>query len=188
MDYLPIALSGACRRVDHVSVHRVQDAGTRRLPLQQKVGAGLDKATFNERVHAGSVRHVGLPESAQALAAAFGWQAVELKETLEPIIAEKAVASGLGEIAPGFVAGIRQTLTATVGGREVISFTLEMAVGLPDPRDEIQLSGQPDVRMVIPGGLHGDVATAAIVCNAMKHIGEAKAGLRVMAEMPPLHP
>jgi len=36
MDYLPLVLSGVVRRIDSVTVHRVQDAGLRRLPLQRK--------------------------------------------------------------------------------------------------------------------------------------------------------
>ncbi|MDE3077305.1 MAG: dihydrodipicolinate reductase, partial [Chloroflexota bacterium] len=188
MDYLPIVLSGAARRVDHVGVHRVQDAGVRRLPLQEKVGAGLDRPAFEQRVRAGTVRHVGLPESAYALAAAFGWSLSELRESIEPVLADRPTPSGLGEIQPGRVTGVRQMATGLVNGREVISLILEMAVGLPDPRDEIALSGDPNLRLVIPGGLHGDVATAAIVVNAISRVVEAQPGLRVMADLPPPHP
>ena len=42
MDALPIALSAVCERVDRIEVHRVQDARIRRLPFQQKIGAGAD--------------------------------------------------------------------------------------------------------------------------------------------------
>ena len=34
----------------------------------------------------------------------------------------------------------------------------------------------------------GDVAAAAIVVNAIPHLARAKPGLRVMADLPPLHP
>jgi 2,4-diaminopentanoate dehydrogenase len=188
MDYLPVALSGASRRVDHVRVHRVQDAATRRLPLQQKVGAGLDPAAFEERVRAGTVRHVGLSESAQALAAAFGWTLTGLRESIEPILAERRTASGLGDIGPGRVAGVRQVATGVVGDREVLTLILEMAIGLPEPRDEVALTGDPDLRMIIPGGLHGDVATAAMVVNSMPRILRSTPGLIVMADLPPPHP
>jgi 2,4-diaminopentanoate dehydrogenase len=43
MDVLPIALTAVCERVETVTVHRVQDARTRRLPFQQKIGAGLTR-------------------------------------------------------------------------------------------------------------------------------------------------
>src|SRR5215831_21389759 len=41
MDALPIALSAVCERVDRLTVSRIQDARIRRLPFQQKIGAGL---------------------------------------------------------------------------------------------------------------------------------------------------
>ena len=63
-----------------------------------------------------------------------------------------------------------------------------MAVGRPDPRDEVVLSGDPDVSMAIPGGLHGDVATAAVVVNAIPLVARAAPGLRVMSELPPPRP
>lgn len=188
MDYLPVVLSGASRRVDHVRIHRVQDASTRRLPLQRKVGAGLDRSTFDEQVRAGTVRHVGLSESAQALADTFGWTLTELREEIQPILAERSTPSGLGDIAPGRVTGVRQVATGFTHDREVLTLILEMAVGLRDPQDEITLTGDPDLRMVIPGGLHGDVATAAIVVNAMARILRTAPGLATMANLPPPHP
>ena len=46
MDALPIALTAVCERVDRIEVHRVQDARVRRLPFQQKIGAGLTREQF----------------------------------------------------------------------------------------------------------------------------------------------
>src|SRR5204862_2134910 len=63
MDALPIALTAVCERVDRVIVHRIQDARIRRLPFQQKIGAGLTTEQFQRKVEDGSVRHVGLTES-----------------------------------------------------------------------------------------------------------------------------
>src|SRR4051795_3814575 len=63
MDALPITLTGVCERVDRIEVARVQDARIRRLPFQQKIGAGLTREQFMEKVKAGTVRHVGLAES-----------------------------------------------------------------------------------------------------------------------------
>jgi 4-hydroxy-tetrahydrodipicolinate reductase len=86
------------------------------------------------------------------------------------------------------VTGIRQRVVAGAGDREVLSLTLEMAVGLDDPRDEIELTGEPALRMVIPGGIHGDVATAAVAVNAVERLLDAEPGLRTMADLPPVHP
>jgi len=58
MDALPITLSGACERVDAIRIDRIQDASTRRLPFQKKIGSGLTVQQFQEKVNAGTVRHV----------------------------------------------------------------------------------------------------------------------------------
>jgi hypothetical protein len=166
----------------------VQDAGVRRLPLQRKVGAGLALDAFEELVRGGAVRHLGLRESAHAVADAFGWELTELRDEIAPVVAERPTPSDLGEIGPGQALGVWQRATGFVDGRKVVELTLEMAVGLADTRDEIALRGDPDVEMVIPGGLHGDVATAAVVVNAIPLLTTAAPGLRVMAELPPPHP
>ena len=49
MDALPIALTGVCERVDRIQVQRIQDARIRRLPFQQKIGAGLTREQFAGR-------------------------------------------------------------------------------------------------------------------------------------------
>lgn len=188
MDYFAVVLSAASRRVDHVAVHRVQEAGTRRLPLQRKVGAGMTVEEFEARVQAGGFGHRGLPESAQMVAAAMGWSLTEIVETLDPAIAERPTPSGLGEIAPGLVTGIHQVVRGSVDGREVVSLVLDMAVGLDEPRDEVRLTGDPDVSLVVPGGLHGDVATAAMVVNSLRLVADAPPGLRVMTDLAPPHP
>ena len=50
MDALPIALTAVCERVDRVVVNRIQDARIRRLPFQQKIGAGLTTEQFQKKV------------------------------------------------------------------------------------------------------------------------------------------
>ena len=62
MDALPVMLTGVCERVDAIRVDRVQDARSRRLPFQKKIGSGLTVEQFQDKVKAGTVRHVGLTE------------------------------------------------------------------------------------------------------------------------------
>ena len=64
MDTLALALTAPCAAVRRVSVTRVVDAGARRLPLQRRVGAGLNLGQFRRAVTEGTVRHVGLVEPA----------------------------------------------------------------------------------------------------------------------------
>lgn len=188
MDYLPVVLSGAAKRVDSVRVHRVQDAGLRREPLQAKVGAGITAEEFWRRTAAGSMGHVGLTESAQAVAAALGWDATHTTETIEPVVAEVATPSALGTIEPGRIAGIDQLARVTVEGVERVRLHLRMAVGIGPSQDDVWLTGDPDLHLTVPGGLHGDLATAATLVNTIGSIRLAEPGLRVMSELRPPRP
>jgi len=141
MDYLPVVLSGAAKRVDSVRVHRVQDAGLRRRPLQAKVGAGISREEFDARVAAGSMGHVGLTESAQAVAAALGWEATGTTESIEPVVAESATESAFGTIEPGRITGIDQVAVVVDDGVERVRLHLQMAVGIGPSRDDVWLTG-----------------------------------------------
>jgi 4-hydroxy-tetrahydrodipicolinate reductase len=188
MDYLPMTVSAVARRVDRVVVHRRQDASARRLPLQRKIGAGLTAEVFAQRSDRHSIGHVGLRESGSALAAAFGWTVGRCDESIEPVLSTEHLATDVGDIEAGDVTGIRQTLEAYEGERHVVSLSLEMAIGLAEPADEIWLYGEPDIHLLVPGGLHGDIGTASIVVNAIPSLLRAEPGLRVMRDLPPMTP
>jgi 4-hydroxy-tetrahydrodipicolinate reductase len=188
MDYLPVVLAGATKQVDSVRVHRVQDAGRRREPLQAKVGAGITTDEFDRRVAAGTMGHVGLTESAQAVAAALGWDPTGTTETIQPVVAEVATESAFGIIEPGRIAGIDQVAVVTVDGVERVRLHLQMAVGIGPSQDDIRLTGDPDLHLCVPGGLHGDLVTAAALVNTIGSIRHAEAGLRVMSELRPPRP
>ncbi len=108
MDALPITLTGICERVDSIRVDRIQDARTRRLPFQQKIGSGLTKEQFAQKVKDGSVRHVGLAESVTMIADAMGWKLDKVVDEIHPKIADKAVESDLIAVDPGYVCGLIQ--------------------------------------------------------------------------------
>ena len=89
MDALPITLTGVCERVDAIRVDRIQDARIRRLPFQQKIGAGLTREQFQKKVDDGSVRHVGLTESISMIADALGWKLDAITDEIQPKIADR---------------------------------------------------------------------------------------------------
>ncbi|MBW2091986.1 MAG: dihydrodipicolinate reductase, partial [Deltaproteobacteria bacterium] len=72
MDTFPIVTTGVCQDVEHIKVVRIQDARSRRLPFQKKIGAGCTPEEFDELKKAGTLRHVGLEESTNMIAAAMG--------------------------------------------------------------------------------------------------------------------
>ena len=93
MDALPITLTGVCERVDSIRVDRIQDARVRRLPFQQKIGAGLTREQFQKKVDDASVRHVGLAESVSMIADAMGWKLDRITDEIHPKIATATVSS-----------------------------------------------------------------------------------------------
>jgi len=44
--------------------------------------------------------------------------------------------------------------------------------------------GHPNISLVIPGGSHGDIATASVVVNSIPVILDASAGLRTARDLP----
>lgn len=187
MDALPLMLTAPCASVHAVRVLRVVDAARRRGPLQRKVGAGLTAEEFEARVREGSVRHVGLPESLHMLATRLGWELDHMDDTIGAVLADNTITTEFVDVAAGRVAGVRQVARGFVGDNEVLRLELRMYVGAPDPQDTIEIDGDPPVRMTIGGGLHGDVATAAIVVNAAPSVIDAPPGLASMADIPLVH-
>jgi 4-hydroxy-tetrahydrodipicolinate reductase len=187
MDTLPLTMTAVCQSVEHVSVLRVQEAGNRRLPLQLKVGAGMTVDEFRRQAEAGTVRHVGLTESARMIAATLGWALDGIDDTIDPVIATQTVRSQYLEVPAGGVTGVHQVLSARSGGREVIRLDLRMHLGTDNPRDEVEIRGAPPLHVVVQGGLLGDPATAAIVINAIPRVLEARPGLLTMRDIPVVH-
>ena len=184
MDKLVATLSTVSQRVESVRVVRIVDAARRRLPLQKKVGAGMSVEEFRAQVAAGVIKHHGLPESVALVADALGLSVDEITETIEPVVAGETVRTEFLEVASGQAAGVHQVALGGAGGVEKIRMELQMYVGARDPRDEIELRGKPDISLTIPGGTHGDIATASIVVNTIPAILDAPAGLRTVRDLP----
>jgi 4-hydroxy-tetrahydrodipicolinate reductase len=184
MDALPIALTGVCERVDALRVDRVQDARIRRLPFQQKIGAGLTREQFQRKVDDGSVRHVGLAESVSMIADALGWKLDRITDEIRPRMATETVASEYLAVDPGYVCGIEQDGIGYRNGTPAITLHMEAYLGAPESYDAVEVTGSPALRMKIAGGVHGDIATAAIVVNSLPKILEVAPGLHTMRDMP----
>ena len=184
MDFLPTVLTGLCQHIEKVEVWRVQDASVRRIPFQQKIGAGLTPEEFEAKKKAGTVRHVGLPESVDFIAERLGWKLDRNTESLEPIIAAKTLDTGFKPISKGMVSGVQQVGRGFVGEREVITLNFRAAVGEPESYDQIHIDGQPKIQSRITGGVNGDIATCAITLNAARSILQTGPGLKTMPQIP----
>ncbi len=184
MDALPITLTGVCERVDAIRVDRIQDARIRRLPFQQKIGAGLTREQFQKKVDDASVRHVGLTESISMIADALGWKLDRITDEIQPKIATETVASEFLAVEPGYVCGIVQDGIGYRDGQPVITLHMEAYLGAPESYDAVEITGSPALKMKMAGGVHGDVATASIVVNSLSKILDAPPGLHTMRDMP----
>lgn len=184
MDFLPTVLTGLCQNVKRVEVWRVQDASVRRVPFQQKIGAGLTLEEFEIKKKAGTLRHVGLPESVDFIAGRLGWKLDRNTESLEPVIADEEIRSGYKPISKGMTCGVHQVGRGFVGDREVITLNFRAAVGEPESYDQVHIDGEPGIQSRIAGGVNGDIATCAITLNAVRSVLQASPGLKTMGDIP----
>src|SRR5262249_16755080 len=102
MDALPIMLTSVCERVDRVTVTRIQDARMRRLPFQQKIGAGLNTEQFQRKLEEGAVRHVGLTESVAMIADSLGWPLDRITDDVQAKLASVTISSEHLAVDPGY--------------------------------------------------------------------------------------
>jgi hypothetical protein len=183
MDALPIALSAVCERVDRIEVKRCQDARVRRLPFQQKIGAGLRLEEFARKVGDGSVRHVGFTESIQMIADAMGWRLDRITDDVEAKIAKKPVTSEWLSVKTGQVCGIVQKGVGYVKDAPLVTLQLEAYLGAPESYESVLIEGSPRIYSKIEGGIHGDIATASMTVNSIPAVLDAEPGLRTMRDM-----
>lgn len=184
MDALPIMLTSVCERVDRIVVNRIQDARIRRLPFQQKIGAGLTTEQFQKKVDDGSVRHVGLTESIAMIADALGWTLDRITDDIQPKLAAVTISSEFLAVDPGYVCGIIQDGVGYRKGEPVIRLHMEAYLGAPETYDSVDIEGSPRLSVKAPGGIHGDVATVSLVVNTIPKILAAGPGLHTMRDLP----
>lgn len=184
MDKLPLTVTAVCQEVKSVEIVRIQNASTRREPLQRKVGAGMTPDEFRAAVGAGRIKHMGLKESLILVGSGLGVEFESVSdEKIEPILAEREITTQYLTVAPGQVAGVHQTIYGK--GRIDVSLELRMYVGAEDAAsDRVIVRGVPDVEMVIKDGVHGDRATAAMVVNSIPRIVQARPGVLTMDDIP----
>ena len=180
MDAWPLFMTGVCQEITHIKAVRIQDAARRRIPFQKKIGAGTSPEAFAKRVDSGTLRHVGIAESIGMIAAGVGWELDKITETIEPVIADKEVRSDFVTVKPGQAAGVKQVGHGYQNADELVTLEFQAYLGAEDPHDAVYIKGTPDMEVVIKGGLHGDIATAAMAVNAIPRVVESPPGFMTM--------
>ncbi len=184
MDRLPATLGAVCGRIDRVRVVRVVDSRTRRVQLQRKTGAGMNEEEFDRGVDDGTIGHVGLMESAALAALGVGLEVDEVDESIDPVEAEEDMQGEGFRVPRGGIVGIKQVARAFHDGKEVANLDLTIALGAPQPHDEIELEGDPGIRVTIPGGTPGDRATSWTVVHAAPLVHGSEPGLISVLDLP----
>jgi len=185
MDELPALLMKASRDIRSVRVERVQDASTRRSQFQKKIGAGLTPEEFEAAREAGTLRHVGLKESAWLLARSLGETLTDFTETIEPVEAEEALLlPNAIPVAAHQARGVRQ-IGHGKAGKVKIELDFLAAIGEEKSFDRITIEGTPRIESTIEGGVNGDAGTVAVLLSAMKMVSKSsKIGLLSMTDLP----
>lgn len=166
MDRLPAFLAQVCTHPQRVVVRRIVDVAKRRPQLQRKMGVGMTREEYEAELAESRLGHVGLPQSLAFLAASLGMKLSHITETTTPILGED-----------GRVRGTEQVASGWEGQWERLRLELRMAMGEPSPCDEVEMEAEPSLRLVIPGGVAGDEATAAVMVNTATWVAALPPGV-----------
>lgn len=183
MDVLPVFMTGVSREVRAVHVQRVVNASTRREPLQRKIGSGWPPAEFRRRFKQGKAGHAGLKESLALIAHCLGWKARNIIETGDAVVADHNIRTRFLTVKKGQTCGLHQYAQATVNGKVCLTLDIKMYLGAKNPRDAVQIEGEPALDVVVNGGVAGDQATVAALVNTAPRLLDAPAGLLLMTDL-----
>ncbi len=87
-------------------------------------------------------------------------------------------------VKPGQVAGVKQVGRGLKDGKELITLDFQAYLGAPQSYDAVQITGTPNMEVVIKGGTNGDIATAAMMVNSIRRVVDAPPGLMTMKDLP----
>ena len=118
------------------------------------------------------------------IAAALGWKLDRITDEIAPRLADAPVASEWLSVPAGRVCGLIQDGTGYRNGEALVRLHMEAYLGAPESYEAVEITGHPDVTMRIPGGVHGDIATASVVVNSIPRVLAAPPGLHTMLTLP----
>lgn len=186
LDLLPAVMTTPCLKVEKVIARRFLDASKRRESFRKKIGLGLDKTLFDEKIKSGEITgHVGYAESVCLIADALRLRLDTIKEHQEAIIAEREIEVGDIKIDSGRVQGVRGYGVGLRDGKEIVEIEFTAAVGVEEEFEEIVIEGLPRIAWRSLGGTPGDLATVAVVLNYVPIVLESDPGLKIITQLKP---
>ena len=183
MDSLPLFLTSICQQVEHIDMTRGINASIRRGPFQVKIGAGMTMEEFNAKMTAGRMGHVGLPQSMGMVFDTLGKKLARYTSDVEPLVADELIKTDYVEVQPGQVKCLKQVAQGYTEEAEFMKLTFIAALEVENAVDTIKIKGIPDLTVTL-NGTNGDLATVAIVVNAIRRVKAAAPGLVTMRDLP----
>ncbi|HBW38460.1 MAG TPA: NADP-binding protein, partial [Desulfosporosinus sp.] len=189
LDTLILAMTGPCLEVDHIKATRINDLSPFGPTVMQTQGVGVSVEAFEAGLQSGEiVGHVGFKESIHLLAKTLGWKLDRIEETRFPIISKVYRETEHVKVEPGHVAGCKHSAIGYVDGVPKIELIHPQQV-LPqlegiETGDYIDISGQPDIHLVLKPEIPGGLGTMAMAVNMIPQVLAARPGLLSMAELP----
>jgi 4-hydroxy-tetrahydrodipicolinate reductase len=189
MDYLVLALTGTCERVDQIKAVRINDLSPFGATVMREQGVGTTVDEFSRGVEAKTISgHVGFPESIRMITDGIGWSLDKVEETREPIVSNVRRAAEHKTIEAGQVAGCRHRGFGTVGGEVKVEMDHPQQI-LPrlegaETGDFIWIEGTPNIALQIKPEIPGGIGTIAMCVNMIPHVINAEAGLKTMLDLP----
>jgi hypothetical protein len=142
------------------------------LPLSlTSVCSRVDRIVVRCHGSLGQLGRLSLGDWARALATSLGWALDDLDEYEED---------------EGGRPGGRHRIVGSVGGRETL--LVEALAGTADgSRLEVEIEGEPSLRMTLTGGAGGESALATLAVNAIPAVLTSDPGLYTLPDLPPVH-
>ncbi|UAC48041.1 hypothetical protein K6959_15865 [Bacillus aquiflavi] len=184
MDTLVLSLTSVLSDISSIRVSRRVDVKKRRLPLQKKVGVGMAEEEFNSLAKADKIGHVGLEESLRLVAAGLNLELSHVENSILPKVTDKPISLPHFHVKAGEVNGLHQVSKGSTKDGKTIELDLVMATSVSESEDVIEIEGDMRQKLVIPGGVFGDSATASIIINTAKTVAvDTKPGLKTMKDI-----
>lgn len=192
-DAFVVTATGPTAAVHNITVERTVDLSGFGATVLRRLGIGFSAAEFGAGVANKTIfGHIGFPQSMRVVAGAMGCTIERIDPFIEPVLATDALENAAVPVEPSTSAGFRQRYVGYVEGRPWFEARFNGHVAPAtvgwSPRDEVLISGDPDLRFVIEPGLQPQSGSAAVIANSLGRVLAAPPGWQLTPDLPPARP